>query len=278
MLKSDSYRWSILLLIVTTLIWGSTFPILKETVTVLSPTVLVSVRFLIAALTLLPFCRHFNWKLARDGTLLGVVVYLSYLTQSLGLLTISSNRAAFITSLNVILVPLTGILLGRFVSRQVAIAAGLALAGIGVMSWEGGGLDIGDLWTFGCALSYAVYILLMEKIAPQHPPLALTVFQLMAIALLGTLGALPDLQQQLPLLQAHWPSVLYLGLFATAGTTWTQAIAQRHIPATQTAILYTLEPVFASLFAFWWLGETLGTRGLIGAGMILGAMVLSQRE
>ena len=63
---------------------------------------------------------------------------------------------------------------------------------------------------------------------------------------------------------------------ATALTTWTQAIAQRHVNATETAIVYTLEPVFAAVFSFWWLGESLGVRGLLGGGMVLVAMVLSQ--
>jgi drug/metabolite transporter (DMT)-like permease len=276
MQKPASHYWYILLLVGTTLVWGTTFPLLKNAVTTLSPAILVCSRFSIGALVLLPFCRHFNVRLLRDGAILGGVIYLSFVTQVIGLQTTSSNRSAFITSLNVIMVPLLGFLLGRSLSRRVWVSAGLALTGIGVLSWEGGALGVGDLWIFGCALSYAVYILLMEAIAPQHPPLALTIYQLMTTSLLGLIWAVPELLEQAQAIRQNWAAIAYLGIMATAMTTWTQAIAQRHINATETAIVYALEPVFAAIFSFWWLGESLGTRGLVGGAMVIVATVLSQ--
>jgi drug/metabolite transporter (DMT)-like permease len=276
MTQAATHRWSILLLVLTTLVWGTTFPLLKNAVADLSPAVIVCSRFVIGAIVLLPFCRQINRPLLRDGTLLGAVLYCSYVTQVIGLQTTSSNRSAFITSLNVILVPIFGVLLGRRLSWRVGVAAGLALAGIGVLSWEGGALTIGDLWVLGCAVSYAAYILLMESIAPKHPPLALTVVQLIAIALLGLLWAAPQIGSQLAVLQANWGAIVYLGIAATAMTTWTQAIAQRSVSATETAIIYALEPIFAAVFAFWWIGERLGMRGWMGGAMVMVAMVLSQ--
>jgi drug/metabolite transporter (DMT)-like permease len=278
MIQLAPHRWSILLLIATTLIWGTTFPLLKNAVSELSPAVLICGRFVVGAIALLPFCRQINRQLMRDGAILGVVVYCSYVTQVIGLQTTSSNRSAFITSLNVILVPILGVMLGRSLSRRVGLAAGLALAGIGVLSWEGGALTVGDLWVLGCAISYAVYILLMEAIAPKHPPLSLTIVQLITIALLGLIWAAPELWSQLPALQENWGAIVYLGVMATALTTWTQGIAQRHVSATETAIIYALEPLFAAVFTFWWLGESLGTRGLLGGAMVVVAMVLSQIE
>jgi drug/metabolite transporter (DMT)-like permease len=269
MLKSASHRWGILLLVLTTLIWGTTFPLLKTVVTDLSPAVLVCSRFVIGAIVMLPFCRQINRRLVVDGAILGAVLSSSYLTQMIGLQTVASNRSAFITSLN-------GVLLGRSLSKRVGVAAVLALAGIGVLSWEGGALTIGDLWVFGCAVCYAAYILLMESIAPKHPPLDLTIMQLMAIALLGLIWAAPELSGQLQALQENIWAIVYLGVMATAVTTWTQAIAQRHVSATETAIIYALEPLFAAVFAFWWIGESLGVRGLIGGAMVIVAMVLSQ--
>ncbi|MCY7285622.1 MAG: DMT family transporter [Cyanobacteria bacterium CAN_BIN43] len=276
MQKSAFHYWYVLILVGTTLVWGTTFPLLKDALTTLSPAVLVCIRFLVGTLVLLPWCRHFNARLVRDGAILGVVIYLSFVTQVIGLQTISSNRSAFITSLNVIMVPLLGFLLGRSLSRRVWMSAGLALAGIGILSWEEGVLGIGDLWVLGCALSYAVYILLMEAIAPHHPPLALTIYQLITTSLLGLMWAAPELLEQAQAIQQNWGAIAYLGIMATAMTTWTQAIVQRHVNATETAIVYTLEPVFAAIFSFWWLGESLGIRGLLGGGMVLVAMVWSQ--
>jgi drug/metabolite transporter (DMT)-like permease len=274
--KSVAHPWYVLLTIVTTLLWGTTFPLLKTALETLSPATLVCCRFLVGALVLLPFCRHFNRRLVRDGAILGTVIYVSFVTQVVGLQTISSNRSAFITSLNVVMVPLLGIVLGKSLSRRVWVAAGLAVAGIGVLSWEGGALGVGDLWVFVCAVSYAVYILLMEKISPRHPPLALTIYQLLAISVLGLVWAAPELAGQAEAIRQNWGAIVYLGIMATAVTTWTQAVAQRHVTATETAIVYALEPVFATIFSFWWLGESLGVRGLMGGAMVLVATVLSQ--
>ncbi|NJN03816.1 MAG: DMT family transporter [Leptolyngbyaceae cyanobacterium RM1_1_2] len=271
-----SHAQALLLLVLTNVVWGTTFPLLKDVVTTLSPKALICTRFLVAAIALAPFCRPLNRELVKDSILLAVPLFLAYLSQLIGLETTPANRSAFITSLNVILVPILGVLLGRSLSLKVAIAALLALTGVGILSWEGGAFSLGDLWTLGCALSYASFILLLEKIAPKHPLLALTAVQLMVVALLGLLWSGGEIWGELPALRANFGAILYLGLIATAATTWTQVVAQRSLAATEVAIIYTLEPVFASLFAFWWLGEQVGWRGILGASVILLATLLSQ--
>ncbi|MFE4106337.1 DMT family transporter [Almyronema epifaneia] len=271
-----SHTQALLLLVMTNVIWGTTFPLLKDVVSTLSPQALICTRFLIAAIALIPFCRHCNRQLLKDSFVLAVPLFLAYLTQVVGLETTPANRSAFITSLNVILVPILGVLLGRSLSLPVAIAAALAFTGVGVLSWQGGAFSVGDVWTLGCAISYASFILLLEKIAPRQPLVALTTWQIIWVAILGLLWSGGNIWQELPALQANWGAIVYLGVIATAATTWTQVIAQRSLAATEVAIIYTLEPVFAALFAFWWLGERLGIRGGLGAGVILVATLISQ--
>lgn len=268
----------ILLLVATTLVWGTTFPVLKETVVNISPMVLIAMRFLLAALVFLPWLRRINARLVRDGALLGIAYLASYITLTVGVETISAGRAAFVLSLNVILVPLLGLFLGRRLERTTVYAAGLAIAGIGIMSWEGGGFSMGDLWVIGGALSYAIYILLLEAATLRHPPLALSAVQLVLIAGVSTLWAAPAMVAQWDAIAAHWGQLLYLGLLVTAATTITQAVAQQWVSAHETALLYTLEPVFAAIFSFWLLGEQFGIRGLMGAGLVFMAMVLSQGQ
>jgi drug/metabolite transporter (DMT)-like permease len=268
----------ILLLVATTLIWGTTFPVLKETVVNIAPMPLIASRFILAALVFVPWLRRLNGRLVIDGVLLGLVYLASYITLTVGLETISAGRAAFLLSLNVILVPLLGLFLGRRLQGFAVFAAGLAIAGIGIMSWDGGGLSTGDLWIFGGALSYAVYILLLESATLRHPPLALSAVQLLFVAGVTVIWAAPDLITQFPVIAAHWGQLLYLGLVVTAATTITQAVAQQWVSAHETALLYTLEPVFAAIFSFWLLGEQFGPRGVIGAGLILTAMLLSQSQ
>ncbi len=275
-LNPNQHLWSLGLLIFTTLIWGTTFPLLKDLVGSLSPAVLIGSRFVIAAVVFLPFCRSLNPALLRDGGLLGVVAFISYLTQVIGLETISANRAAFITSLNVVIVPLLGWQLGRSMTLKIILAAGLAFTGIAVMSWETGGIGWGEVWMFGCALTYAVYILLMEAFSPRHPIGPFSAVQLFTVGILGGFWAAPTWLTQLDAIQTHWLAIVYLGLVATALATVTQVIAQRYLSASETAIVYTLEPVFAAVFSFWWLAERLNPREAMGSVLILVAMLLSQ--
>lgn len=268
----------ILLLLVITLIWGTTFPVIKQIMVSVSPMALVAVRFLLAALVFTPWLRQVNLPLLRDGMLLGLAYLASFVTLTIGMETISADRAAFVLSLNIILVPLFGLFLGQRLQAIAVVAAGVAIAGIGIMSWEGGGLSLGDLWVLGSAVSYAVYILLLETATLKHPPLALTAIQLAFVAEASVLWAAPEIMAQLPAIADHWGQLAYLGLIVTATTTIAQAIAQRWVSAHETALIYTLEPVFAAVFSFWLLGEQLSGRGLAGAGLIVAAMVLSQSQ
>ncbi len=269
----------ILLLLMTTLIWGTSFPLLKNAVSSLSPAALIAVRFTVAAVALAPWLRGVNAQLLRDGVLLGLIYFAETTSALLGIETISANRSAFIISLNAILVPLLGTILGQRLPARVLFAAGLAIIGIGVMSWEDGGLSKGDLLTFGSAIGIAVYILMLEVATPRHPTLPLVAIQLLVMALLGIGWATPQLRLigQVEAIASNFSTLLYLGLVVTATPIWTQAMAQRWVKAHEAAVLYTLEPVFATVFSFWLLGEELGVRGLVGSGLVLAAMVLSQR-
>lgn len=267
----------IMLLVATTLIWGTTSPITKAAVGSLSPDVLTATRFAVAAIAFTPFAiRSLNARLVRDAALLGLLLFASVASQTIALKTISANRAAFIIGLDVILVPLFGPLLRQHVPARAFLAAGLAFTGIGLISWEGGALRVGDLWMFGCTLSYSIYILMLDAVTQHYPSMQLTAIQLLIVAALGTVWAIPDLLGQFGAISANFYALLYLGLVATAATTWIQAVAQRWVTIHETALIYTLEPVFAAVFSFLLLGETLGTRGILGAGLVLVGMVLSQ--
>lgn len=261
-----------------TLVWGTTFPLVKTATQSLSPAALVAARFLVAALALVPWLR-LETKLWRDGFVLGALLFATFITQVVGLGSISSTRGAFITGLNVILIPIFAGFIGRLVPRNAYWAAALALIGIGAMSFEGGAFSAGDAWVLACAVSYAIYVLVLEAVARNHDPMHLTAVQLVVVALLGLIWSAPELVHNGPphLSPSGWASVVYLGLVATAGTTFVQALAQRWVAAFEAAVIYALEPVFAAVFSFVLLGETLGWRGFLGGALILGAMVLSQR-
>jgi drug/metabolite transporter (DMT)-like permease len=160
------------------------------------------------------------------------------------------------------------------------LAGAIALFGIGLMSVQGLTLtfSIGDLWILGCAIFYALYIVMMDRVVSRYDPLPLAAVQVAVVAVLGIVWAAPEFMAKPPTaaLLENWLPILYLGVVATALTTLAQSFAQRLVAAFQTAVIYALEPVFAAIFSVWWLGDTFTTLGIVGAACILVAMLVSQ--
>ncbi len=162
-------------------------------------------------------------------------------------------------------------------TARFAQAALLALLGVGLLSYDPKQppLNVGDLWTLLTALTYALYIVRLEVYAKAFPSLPLTAVQVLGTTLLALLWVL----WEGPALHGvPWGAVLYLGVVATALTTWLQTWGQRYVPAPQAAVLYTLEPVWATLFAFLLLGERLGPSGALGALLVVLATLLATRR
>ena len=231
---------------------------------------------------MMPFTFNATRKAWRDGIVLGAIGLLSYVMQAIGLEYISSNRSAFITSLNVLMVPFLGLLVGGRLSLQIITAAILACVGIGLMSWSGGASLIGDSATFACAFSYAVYVIVLSRRIGAHQTQTLAATQIVTMGVIGGIwllladlpsGAISSLPGRAG---SVWLSVLYLGVIASAGMLFLQAAGQRHVSAEKAAVIYAMEPVFAALFGWLWLGEAMGIRGLVGGAMVVAAVVLGE--
>ncbi|WP_018110608.1 DMT family transporter [Thermus igniterrae] len=261
------YALGLLALNLLTLLWGTTFVVVKGAVAEMPPSLLVFLRFLLASLFFLPLALRLPRGVWGPGLELSFWLLLGYASQAVGLLYTSASRSAFITALNVVLVPLLLGLAGRRVG-PVWLAALLAFLGVGLLSYDPRQppLNLGDLWTLLTALTYALYIVRLEVHAKAYPSLPLTAVQVLGTTLLALPWALAD---GVRLEGVPWGAVLYLGVAATALTTWLQTWGQRYVPAPQAAILYTLEPVWATLFAFLLLGERLGPSGLLGAFLVV---------
>lgn len=278
-------RNGLLLLVVVTAIWGTTFPMVKTIgERSLEPAAIISVRFGFAALVLSPWFRRLSWPKVRNGATLGAVAFASYATQTIGLEKVTSGRAAFITGLNVIMVPLALLLLGRRLHRLVLVAAGLAVFGIALMSWDDGALRfaVGDIWILACAVSYAAYVLLLERFAPRHHVVEFSAVQVLTVALLGAgwlvvSGPMGSVRSLRDASSGTWLTLLYLGVVAVALSTLLQTRAQQIVPAPIAAIVYSLEPVFGAAASFAWRGERIAPIGFVGGALVITAMVLSQR-
>ena len=275
-------NFNLALLLLITAVWGTTFPLLKSAAATLSGVEISAIRFAVAGVCMAPFM----WKVPRrtwiDGALLGALALVSYVSQAYGMQFISSNRSAFLTSLAVLLVPLLGLLWGGRLSAIMIGAALMACAGIGLMSWEGGAHLLGDSATLLCALAYALYVIVLSQRSRGHDSRQLTATQIAFMAVfsavwIGLAGIGNDSLGNLGVrLLPHAVPLLYLGVVATAGMLLLQAIAQRHVSADKAAVVYALEPVFAALFAWLWLGEVLSARAALGGAMVVVAVILSE--
>jgi drug/metabolite transporter (DMT)-like permease len=275
----------VLTLLFVTLVWGATFPMMKLATASLSGVEISALRFIVAAVCMAPFALRASKAAWRDGLVLGAVALVSYVTQAWGLQYISSNRSAFITTLNVLMVPLLGFLFfGSRPTKVLLVAAVLACAGIGLMSWDGGAHLWADLATVVCALAYALYVILLSQRTSRHCAREFAATQIVWMAILGNLLLLAgqwgtDQLQTLTDRALSGPmvfSLLYLGIIATAGMLFLQALAQRHVAADKAAVIYAMEPVFAALIGWLWLSEVLSISAAIGGAMVVGAVLLSE--
>jgi len=273
----------VLALLFVTLVWGATFPVLKLATAHLNGVEISALRFLIAAICMVPWAIRAPRRTWADGAVLGALVLVSYVAQAVGLEFISSNRSAFLTSLNVLMVPLLGVAFGNRLSWRMLAAAIFACTGIGLMSWDGGAHLLADAATVFGALAYAAYVILLSQRAGRHAARELAATQIVWMALLGTtwMVAAAIGSDRLSTLPARVDAdvlagLLYLGVVATAGMLFLQAMAQRHVSADKAALVYAMEPVFAALAAWLWLGELLTITAAFGAAIVVVAVVFSE--
>lgn len=208
---------------------------------------------------------------------------MSYVAQAYGLEFISSNRSAFLTSLNVLMVPLRGIALGARPSLVALAAACVACGGIALMSWDGGAHLLADAATVLSALAYAIYVVVLSQRTQRNKPQELAATQVIWMALLGVLWLALEAWHTRPswtlpgrLSPAIVAGIIFLGVVATAGMLLLQALAQKHVSADKAALMYAMEPVFAAAFAWVWLAEVLTAQAALGAALVVFAIVMSE--
>lgn len=283
-----SERLGLAALLVVTVVWGTTFPAMKLLSAHLGALQIIWLRFVIALGVLAPLWWGMRRHERRWGCALGVLLFLAFWLQIEGLARTSSNRNAFVTGLNVLVVPLIAMAaLGRRYGWQLWAACAMACAGMALMFHENEPWNLGDTLTLGSTVFYALYILALEECARRtaaHPlratRMAAAQAAVMALAssalLLVREGGMGWLHQVADLPAPAVGALLYLGLLASVVVVTLQAWGQQRVDALRSAIVFGLEPVFAALTAWALLGEQLGWAGLAGAALIVAALVFSQ--
>ena len=269
-------RLATLLLVSVTAVWGSTFFLIRDLVQHVPSADFLAVRFAIAAAAMAVVFRRQTMALSRRdvtvGAVLGALYGAAQLLQTVGLEHTDASVSGFVTGTYVVLTPLLGALLLRDrVPPSTWVAVALATAGLAALSLRGLSVGYGEALTLAAAALYALHILGLGRFSRAHTANGLATVQAFVIAAMCLVGAAPD-GIALPADSGQWASLLYMALFAGAVALWAQTWAQSHLPATRAAIVMTLEPVFAALFAVLLGGELLTIRMLLGGALVLTAM------
>ncbi len=268
-------------LVAVTAVWGVTFVQVKDAVALYPLFAFLAVRFAIAGATLaVPAAARVRGLGARGlsaASFLGGLLGAGYALQTAGLERTTVSSTGFITGLYVVLTPLLALAILR--ARVPATAwAGVVLAtiGLGLLAGVHGGEVAGDLLVFAGAVVYALQIVLMERYAPLYDALAFTLVEMLA-AFAGLLAVAAGTGElRVPHGATVWGALVVTGVFASALAFLAQTWAQRRASATQTALAFSLEPVWAAVFGVTLSGDRLGAAGWAGCAVIMAGIVLAE--
>lgn len=266
-------------LVAMTASWGSTFFLIKDLLDRVPTLDFLAVRFAIASVALLLVAPRALSRLSRESrrhaVVLGGLYGLAQILQTAGLAHTPASVSGFITGMYVVLTPLLAALLLRTrITLLTWAAVALATAGLGVLTLQGTlALGYGESLTLVGAALYALHIVGLGAWSRPEEAMGMSIVQLLVIAVICGVATAPD-GVVLPSTAGDWGSMLYMALVAGAAAIFVQTWAQGHLPPTRSAIIMSMEPVFAALFAVWFGGEDVTTRLLTGGLLVLTAMVV----
>jgi drug/metabolite transporter (DMT)-like permease len=297
----NRFRADFVLLLVA-LIWGSAFAVQRVATRYFDVYTFNGLRFLLGGLILFPFSRFNPWnkgnrsakgdtpgEVSRNTTPVldrksiffivatGLVLFAGSSLQQAGLKYTTAGNAGFITTLYVIFVPIILVIFMREKIHWVAwLGAGIAIAGSLLLS-TGGTLRLapGDSWVMAGAVMWALDVIIVSRAVKHMEVLTFSVGHYLVAAALSLIVSL-FLAHPLRGLEGGWWTIIYIGVFSTAIGYTLQALGQKYAPPTDATILLSMEAVFAALAGFIFLGETMLPVQLVGCGMILAAVIITQ--
>ena len=269
-------------LLLVTLIWGSTFVATKYILLDSSPFLYMALRFLIASvvfgLVFLPQLHTVNKAGVVKGVILGRLLFIGFATQTVGLLYTTASKSAFITGMMVVFTPLCQMFIERKPPNAGNIT-GVVLVAVGLFfltSPAGSQFNFGDGLTLVCALSFGFYIVYLDIFSQECEPAHLTFVQFVSTAVLAGLAFFLFEDYRLIWSPRFVGGIIYLALFATVVAIFVQARFQKDTTPTRSAVIFSVEPVIAAVFAYFILNEHIGAIGLGGAALILVGVIVSE--
>ena len=273
-----------LLLVMVTAFWGASYFLTDLCLETLPPLSLNAFRFLVAFAVLgavyFRKLRRISRKTLLYSLLIGCSLVMVYTCYVYGLMHTSISNAGFICALPVIFTPLLELVIyHKIPNRQFALALVLCTVGLGLMTLNDSFRPaLGDIICMGTAIFYAVDLLLTDKAVrdPEVDPLQLGVCQLGVVGIIMLILTLTLEQPKLPQSPAAWGAALFLAIFCTGIAFVIQAVQQQYTTASHVGLIFTLEPLFSAIVAYFFAHEVLGLRGYIGAALMMFSLILME--
>lgn len=284
-------------LITITIFWGVTFAIIKLALDDISPMFFITVRFTLAALILLPFLWKTLFNLDFDtikaGLFLGLLYFIGFATQTVGLYYTTATKSGFITGTFVIFIPILQMIIEKRAPSRgniigiVLVVIGLILLSskgisfLDIISELGSNFNFGDFLTLICAVFYALYVVYIDIITKKFDYKPLIILQ---VVFAGAAGfAFTFLFNQLGIENLRYAFnqtvlmvILYTAVFSSVLATAIQTKYQKTVTPTKAGIIFSLEPIFAALFAFLIINERVSSFGILGCIFIFTGVLVSE--
>jgi len=267
-------------LLAVTACWGSTFFLIHDLLERVPTLDFLAVRFAIASVTLILLAPKALGRLTRESrrhaVVLGCLYGVAQILQTAGLAQTPASVSGFITGMYVVATPVFAALILRTrIGALTWVAVGLAMAGLGVLTLSGFSVGSGESLIFVAAMIYALHIVGLGAWSDARQALGMAIVQLIVITVICLVCTAPN-GLVLPDRTSDWLSVVYMAVFAGAGAMIGQTWAQAHLPPTRAAIIMSMEPVFAALFAVLLGGESATVRMVLGGLLVLAAMLIAE--
>jgi drug/metabolite transporter (DMT)-like permease len=280
----------IISLLLATIIWGSAFVAQSVGMDHIGPFTFQAVRCALAVIGLLPVIYFMDKRAGRSfrkewankqlwfgGLLCAVPLFLAANLQQLGIVSTSAGKSAFLTAMYIVIVPILGLFVGRKPSPMVPVSVVLAVIGLYLLSCVGvTQIQLGDILLLLCALMFAVQILFVDRFAASVDALRLNCLQAAFCAVASGMIALLAEEIVLTSLLDCWLPLCYAGFLSMGAAYSLQIIGQKHMEPSAASLIMSLESVFAVLFGWLLLKETMTPWEAIGCALVFAAVILSQ--
>lgn len=277
-------------LLLATFIWGTTFIAQSVGMDHIGPFTFQAVRCTLAVIGLLPIIWLFDkkenrsfrkgWmdrKLWQAGLFCGIPLFLACNLQQIGIVYTTAGKAAFLTAMYIILVPVLGLFLKRKFSYMVPISVVIAVAGLYLLSFAGvSQINIGDILLLGSAMMFAIQILAVDHFAADTDALRLNCLQAAVCAIGSAIITCFTEDVSIPNLLECWFPLCYAGFLSMGAAYSCQIIGQKHVEPTAASLIMSMESVFAVLAGWLLLQETMTQQEVLGCVLMFVAVILSQ--